>query len=209
MGTIGGKTAKGNERDAYLNATKRAKESLKRCHSNRNGTISQRFPDEPPLPKTKLFSDCTKPKDVVEIRGMTIGGLKCFATRDDGRNSPLCSQEGQQHAKELAAILLHLSSNIFGLSASSLHLYWDSGAKHIAFNIGGALFFNVYFHAKVKPYDGSREGGLVYWLSTLVHELAHNTRGPHDEEFNRVCHHLWEAYFTKASESILSVKNNK
>ena len=193
---------KANERDSYLSGLQQVKNSLKRSHAKQGNHVANDIAEDPPLPVRQVYSECTHDKGLVRLNGITAGGLQCFAAADKAANSALRSEAGLQLANELASILTFLARRVFELDTSCLHLYWDSSAKHIAFNTNGSLFFNVYFHARVKPYDGTRAGALVYWLSTLIHELAHNTRGPHDAEFSRACAYLWEGFFTKAAAAI-------
>lgn len=100
-----------------------------------------------------------------------------------------------------SSLVLSNSSTKTGLPWSAFHIFWDLGSV-IAFNSGGALFFNLaYFVNGNALVPGRRPGTgpwypsaqLDFWFPVAAHELAHNFVAPHG-----VAHsHFTESYIQK------------
>ncbi|KAG7344022.1 DUF3684 domain containing protein [Nitzschia inconspicua] len=81
-----------------------------------------------------------------------------------------------------AVVLERLCTLVFGLSLRSVAIYHDPTGAAIAFNAGGALYFNFrYFHSLhfLKNLNDSKEC-YSYWYVVGCHELAHNLVKAHD-----------------------------
>lgn len=80
------------------------------------------------------------------------------------------------HLRSFALMLLDLRS-IFDAPPKSLHIFYDTASRSIAFNRGHTLFFN-YAHYE-RQYRASLEQITIYssWFMTFCHELAHNFVG--------------------------------
>lgn len=124
------------------------------------------------------------------------GGIKLFLSKrtlksQEKSQAILNSSEWMQEADRFSYIL-RLVAYIYGDGSSSLpwqtfHLFWDDSGI-IAFNSGGALFFNLSYFVEgnalvPKRLPGSSEWypsqQLDYWFIVAAHELAHNLALPH------------------------------
>ena len=69
-----------------------------------------------------------------------------------------------------------------------VNLYYDANDGCIAFNRGNKLWYNA--HAD-HVYDQSPQGVRLFnWYITVCHELAHNFRHEHDEQFSDYLAHI-------------------
>ncbi|CAF1595404.1 unnamed protein product [Rotaria magnacalcarata] len=105
-------------------------------------------------------------------------------------------------AKQLAWVLTGLADNVFQLNTHSLHLFCDKVGPRIAFNINGALFFNLrYFNQifaqQLQPYlqKPNKENPIIstivnFYFMVICHELAHNMYPNHDLSFTQCLQQL-------------------
>jgi hypothetical protein len=96
------------------------------------------------------------------------------AIQDPGRF--IAAEEQGIHLFE--HILLQLAS-LYNLPKSSLHIFYDNRGATIAFNQGGALFFNYHYFQQLHLEKWATSRAMVidcnaYWFITMAHELAHN-----------------------------------
>lgn len=107
-------------------------------------------------------------------------GIKLFYFRKDLSSKDFMSLN--YDAVENFAVVMERLCNVFGLSLTSVAIYHDPSGKAIAFNSGGALYFNLrYFYGihYAKNVHTSR-ACYSYWYVVTCHELAHNMEGPHN-----------------------------
>lgn len=99
---------------------------------------------------------------------------------------------------------------------SAFHLFWDSGSV-IAFNSGGALFFNLAFFVEGNALVSSRvpgaspwypEAQLDYWFPVAAHELAHNFVAPHGVAHSHYTESYIQKYLPRYKEAARRLLNN-
>ncbi|KAK2467792.1 hypothetical protein APHAL10511_000087 [Amanita phalloides] len=99
--------------------------------------------------------------------------------------------------KRFSNIIAELGS-LFGLSLTSLHIFFDLSSQHIAFNRNGSLFFNLRFYEAWHDSDviaGKMTDTYVFWYFTFAHEIAHNLVQDHNAEH--------EFYFSATSQKYI------
>ena len=109
-------------------------------------------------------------------------------------------------ADVFAAMLKSCAEHIFGIESKVCHVYFDTVSPTAAFNIGGALYFNLHtFVAQRWEYMQGyvevdvKEGGkfnqpvlkapyqaYLFWYGVFCHELSHNHVQPHNGAFVRI-----------------------
>jgi len=107
-------------------------------------------------------------------------GIKLFYLRKDKSSKEYMHEN--YDAVESFAVVMERLSNVFGLQLTSIAIYHDPSGKAIAFNSGGALYFNVrYFYGLHYSKNVHRSRACYsYWYVVACHELAHNMEGPHN-----------------------------
>lgn len=89
-----------------------------------------------------------------------------------------------------ASLLVEIGS-VYKVPASVLHIFYDKAGPTIAFNKGGALFFNLRFFLQLHAAGLARGGddgtyvkfeAAAWWWVTMAHELAHNLVSTHGAE---------------------------
>ncbi|CAF1298463.1 unnamed protein product [Adineta steineri] len=96
---------------------------------------------------------------------------------------------------QLAYLLSGLATHVFKISKETIHLFRDINGVKIAFNYGGALFFNLRYFEQVyadelKPYLRTTSSStpiihevVNFYFMVICHELAHNIVNAHDSHF--------------------------
>lgn len=74
-------------------------------------------------------------------------------------------------------MLLHSLRGVFGAPPKSLHIFYDTASRSIAFNRGHTLFFNFAHYERQMRAGMERRNVLASWFMTFCHELAHNFVG--------------------------------
>lgn len=107
-------------------------------------------------------------------------GIKIFSARKQPSSEEFLSTNSD--AIECFAVVLERLCSVFGLQLKSIAIYHDPSGSAIAFNAGGAIFFNLrYFHSLHYSKNKHQSRGCYsYWFVTGCHELAHNLEGPHN-----------------------------
>jgi len=107
-------------------------------------------------------------------------GIKLFYFRKDQSSNNY--MYANYDMVESFALVLERLCNVFGLRLTSIAIYHDPTGKAIAFNSGGALYFNVrYFYGLHYSKNTHRNRVCYsYWYVVTCHELAHNMEGPHN-----------------------------
>lgn len=99
-----------------------------------------------------------------------------------------------------------LNSMVFatfeGLKRSAVRMFYDEQSSAIAFNLGGALLFNLAFWVTGKHCNKPIEA-MYFWFHTLAHEVAHNIVKGHGPEHNYVLQVCWSYAYVCSLHSML------
>jgi len=85
---------------------------------------------------------------------------------------------------------------LYGLSLTHLHVFYDVAGGPIAFNRDGGIFLNLRYFEAWHDQDvqkGDSQQAQISWFFTLAHELAHNLIKQHNSE-----HEFWFAAICEA-----------
>jgi len=98
-------------------------------------------------------------------------------------------------AVETFAVVLERLCHVFELALTSIAIYHDPTGNAIAFNSGGALYFNIrYFFGLHYSKNIHRcKTCYSYWYVVACHELAHNMEGSHN---------ITHAFYTESYTSL-------
>jgi Tfp pilus assembly protein FimT len=104
-------------------------------------------------------------------------------------------------------ILLDVSS-IFDIAPQALHIFYDTQGATIAFNSGGALFFNYHWFEQLHMphFMTSRDkqiDAVAYWWIVFCHELAHNLVKEHSAQHSYYAESFAQQYFGKVMQKAL------
>jgi hypothetical protein len=107
-------------------------------------------------------------------------GIKLFYFRKD--ESSKNYMNANFDAVESFAVVMERLCHVFGLRLSSIAIYHDPTGRAIAFNSGGALYFNIRYFYGLHYSKNVHRSQLCYsyWYVVTCHELAHNMEGPHN-----------------------------
>ncbi|CAF1333362.1 unnamed protein product, partial [Didymodactylos carnosus] len=98
-------------------------------------------------------------------------------------------------AKQFAYLLNGLATHVFKTNIKTIHMFRDINGDKVAFNLGGAIFFNLHYFEqvyadKLKPIlrTSSSSNTLIrttlnFYFIVFCHELSHNIVDQHDEMF--------------------------
>jgi len=107
-------------------------------------------------------------------------GIKIFSYRKDPTSNNYLRMN--LDAVECFAVVLERLCVVFELRKQSVAIYNHHTSNVIAFNAGGALYFNIRYFCRIhyaRNLHGKREC-YAYWFVVACHELAHNLEGPHN-----------------------------
>ncbi|KAF9634005.1 hypothetical protein BFW01_g4900 [Lasiodiplodia theobromae] len=104
------------------------------------------------------------------------------------------------------ANLVHrIGGSVFGLGNAPgvLNIFYEETSSTIAFNQGGALFFNYHYfltlhNAAMDASEGKRDAH-IFWWEAFCHEIAHNLSQEHSAQ-----HVFYEGSFVKATFASMS-----
>ncbi|KAF2837110.1 hypothetical protein M501DRAFT_1018507 [Patellaria atrata CBS 101060] len=110
----------------------------------------------------------------------------------------------QSALNTFSKLLLDIGS-LFDLPTKTLHIFYNDRGSTIAFNSGGALFFNFHYFVTqhVQAFEGTmgrkekRQEALAYWYMNFCHELAHNLIKDHGPKHSFYAEHFAQAYFNR------------
>ncbi|CAF3536801.1 unnamed protein product [Rotaria socialis] len=141
--------------------------------------------------ETKISTSCEE-----------IPAIKMIRTKHIFHSIPLYIEDGVKltdrmldHAKQLSHLLRCLATHVFKADVKNLHIFRDIKTDRIAFNFGGAIFFNLRYFEQV--YADELEPLLQqlssskpmihtivnFYFMVYCHELSHNIAKGHDEAF--------------------------
>merc|ERR1739841_291276 len=88
----------------------------------------------------------------------------------------------KQAAECFCNIINKLAAEVFGIRRNC-NVFLDKDSSRIAFNKSRILFFNLRYYIQVQHCKESRAAVCVFWFTTFCHEIAHNSKAFHNEEF--------------------------
>ncbi|KAK9702383.1 hypothetical protein K7432_011269 [Basidiobolus ranarum] len=205
--------------DYHNNLQNSLKAAISNCCSNAQDdidtkpTVSQVSEDV-----TKSYCDA-KPGHQLNFVGHA-GALELYLDKSCDADE-IMTKENLKSLARFVQLLMSLA-NVFELVPDTMHVFYDPEGPTVAFNRGGALFFNWrYFvalghdsnHSKTEStLDtklGSGEVGMIYWFFTMAHELAHNFVGEHNSQhefyFSSFCEQYLPALIDTLTKSRTSV----
>ncbi|CAF4551208.1 unnamed protein product [Rotaria magnacalcarata] len=141
--------------------------------------------------ETKISTSCEQ-----------IPAIKMIRTKHIFHSIPLYIEDGVKltdrmldHAKQLSYLLRCLATHVFKADVKNLHIFRDIKTDKIAFNFGGAIFFNLRYFEQVYADELepllqqlSSSKPLIhtivnFYFMVYCHELSHNIAKGHDEAF--------------------------
>ena len=108
--------------------------------------------------------------------------------------------EANVSALKLFATILLDCADVFALSRSTVHIFYDDAGSTIAFNQNKALFFNYrYFENLHLPLvqQGDKNDAIIYWCVVMAHELSHNLVSDHSAQHSYYTEAMVIQYFAK------------
>lgn len=114
-------------------------------------------------------------------------GMKVYVTKDLGDSSSAFLAANRAEINSFAALLTEVAQ-IYSLSPSVLHIFFDRTGGTIAFNTGGSIFCNLRFFLQLHSANIQSKGAVAkadagtWWWVTVAHELAHNLVTAHNSE---------------------------
>lgn len=132
-----------------------------------------------------------------------VAGMRFYMGNDllqDSSNVDNILSQHAQAATRFAAEILFPLVHAYDIDPRAMNLFIDKAGPCIAFNAGGSLFMNLRYYLKEQDLEvqqGRSGNTLVYWFSTIAHELAHNMVGPHNAQHEFFYSSFIEMYWSK------------
>ncbi|KAF8552603.1 hypothetical protein OG21DRAFT_1443221 [Imleria badia] len=122
----------------------------------------------------------------------TMGDVQVFTTEDVPDADTFMTSKHDILARFVD--VLTPVAELYGLSLTLLHVFYDVAGGPIAFNRDGSIFFNLRYFEAWHDQDvqkGDSQQAQISWFFALAHELAHNLIKPHNSEhefwFSAIC----------------------
>ena len=185
---------KGFSPDYQQNLQKSLKDAVSNCRSNGRDDIKNE-PTVSQVSEVLTSSYCdVKPGHQLNFAGHA-GELELYLDTSCDADS-IMTKENLKSLARFVKLLMVLAQEVFQLQPSTMHVYFDPEGSTIAFNRGGALFFNWRYYVALGHDEGAgvgqknvsgktisaRDEGMIYWFFTMAHELAHNFVGDHNSQ---------------------------
>ncbi|KAF9280093.1 hypothetical protein BGZ68_007509 [Mortierella alpina] len=198
---------KGFAPDYQQNLQQSLKAAVSNCRSNGRDDIRSE-PTASQVSEVLTSSYCdVKPGHQLNFAGHA-GELELYVDKSCDADE-LMTKENLRSLARFVRLLMVLAQEVFMLVPETMHVYYDPEGQTIAFNRGGALFFNWRYYVALGHDDGAgqsqkvvqgkkisaRDEALIYWFFTMAHELAHNFVGEHNSKH--------EFYFSSFCEQYL------
>ncbi|KAG0215948.1 hypothetical protein BGX28_007174 [Mortierella sp. GBA30] len=200
-------TVKGFAPDYQQNLQHSLQAAVSNCRSNGRDDIRSE-PTASQVSEVLTSSYCdVKPGHQLNFAGHA-GELEFYLDKSCDADE-IMTKENLKSLARFVRLLMVLAQDVFALVPETMHVYYDPDGQTIAFNRGGALFFNWRYYVALGHDDGAgqskkvlqgktisaREEALIYWYFTMAHELAHNFVGEHNSKH--------EFYFSSFCEQYL------
>lgn len=148
------------------------------------------------------YCDSSTSKDLSRWFAHSQTGITIYLTNHPVRPIPTSDPAFLSGIDAFAALLARVGSVVFNFNSRDgvLNIFYEETSSTIAFNQGGALFFNYHYFltlhkadlegpAKVKVGDAH-----IFWWEAFCHEIAHNLSQEHS-----AAHVFYEGSFVKAT----------
>ncbi|EOD52197.1 putative hatpase C domain-containing protein [Neofusicoccum parvum UCRNP2] len=148
------------------------------------------------------YCDSSTSKDLSRWFAHSQTGITIYLTNHPVRPIPTSDPAFLSGIDAFAALLACVGSVVFNFNSRDgvLNIFYEETSSTIAFNQGGALFFNYHYFltlhkadlegpAKVKVGDAH-----IFWWEAFCHEIAHNLSQEHS-----AAHVFYEGSFVKAT----------
>lgn len=141
-------------------------------------------PDVKTVKEESNYCDENSAKDIKFVAAAN-NGMKIYVARNMSADQAQFLHVNWDAVNSFARLLVDVG-NVYGVSSSVLHIYYDEAGGTIAFNTGGSIFCNFRFYlqlhaAQVATQDGSaRSDAATWWWVVIAHELAHNLVSVHN-----------------------------
>ncbi|KAF9904314.1 hypothetical protein BX616_001345 [Lobosporangium transversale] len=193
--------------DYQENLQQSLQKAIRNCRSNGRDDIASE-PTASQVSEVLTNSYCdVKPGHQLSFVGHA-GELEFYLDKSCDADE-IMTKDNLKSLARFVRLLMVLAQDVFGLVPETMHVYYDPDGQAIAFNRGGALFFNWRYFVALGHDDGagltpkqvqgktvsSRDVGLIYWFFTMAHELAHNFVSEHSSKH--------EFYFSSFCEEYL------
>ncbi|KAF9330531.1 hypothetical protein BG006_006519 [Podila minutissima] len=193
--------------DYQQNLQQSLKAAVSNCRSNGRDDIRSE-PTASTVSEVLTSSYCdVKPGHQLNFAGHA-GELEFYLDKGVDADE-IMTKENLTSLARFVRLLMVLAQDVFNLVPETMHVYYDPEGSTIAFNRGGALFFNWRYYVALGHDEGAgsgkkqvqgrtitaRDEAMIYWFFTMAHELAHNFVGDHNSKH--------EFYFSSFCEQYL------
>lgn len=145
------------------------------------------------------YCDSSTSKDLSRWFAQSGTGITVFLSNRPIRPIPTSDPVFLAGIDAFASLLARVAT-AFPLNHGILNIFYEETSSTIAFNQGGALFFNYHYFLTLHKSD--LEAGLgdkikdahVFWWEAFCHEIAHNLAQEHSAQ-----HVFYEGSFVKAT----------
>ncbi|KAK4217066.1 heat shock cognate 90 kDa protein [Rhypophila decipiens] len=161
------------------------------------------------------YCDETTSKNIV-FAADAPGGMRVFVARDLSISAADFLGQNYEAIAQFEGVLKD-ASEIYGLSAKAMHIFYDEAGGAIAFNSNGSIFCNLRFFNQLhadrlkRPTtptgiaaaaagawkQQARVEATTWWWVVIAHELAHNLVHPHNSEHSYYTESFIQQYFGK------------
>ncbi|KAK4698280.1 hypothetical protein P7C70_g8001, partial [Phenoliferia sp. Uapishka_3] len=134
-----------------------------------------------------------------------IAGLRFYADKAV-RNPQSFAQEHLDALTRFVSLVIKPIGIVFGVDPRSLHVFHDLESAIIAFNRGGAIYFNFRYYLAwhdAEVVRGQLDNALISVYHSLAHELAHNLVQPHDAQHSFYTSSISEQFFLKLAQLLV------
>jgi len=132
-----------------------------------------------------------------------MGNIKVFVTGDVPEAASLMNSKRDSIARFIHVILP--IRNLYQLSPTSVHIFYDNSGGTIAFNRNASIFLNLRYYEAWHDEDVRKSNlspAYISWYFSLAHEIAHNLVQPHNSEHEFYFSSICEKYLPSLSKLI-------
>lgn len=192
--------------DYQQNLQQSLKAAVTNCRSNGRDDIRSE-PTTSTVSEVLTSSYCdVKPGHQLNFAGHA-GELEFYLDKGVDADE-IMTKENLKSLARFVSLLMVLAQDVFDLVPETMHVYFDPEGSTIAFNRGGALFFNWRYYVALghdigagsgkKQVQGrtitARDEAMIYWFFTMAHELAHNFVGDHNSKHEVMDLFSWDFF---------------
>ncbi|KAL8283592.1 hypothetical protein RQP46_005387 [Phenoliferia psychrophenolica] len=131
-----------------------------------------------------------------------VSGLRFYCDKSIV-NPQSFAQDHLAALTRFVTLVLRPVGEVFQVDPRSLHVFHDLDSPLIAFNRGGAIYFNSRYYFSWHDAEvtrGQLHNALISVYHSLAHELAHNLVQPHDAQHSFYFSSLCETYFLRMAQ---------